>query len=386
MFLIILIFSAYLTLHADGFLGFSLVTNSSSWEVRRNAELHLLRGDLLFIANQSVIPSGSFILYGGTRDSVHGTTINDVWASWDGGFNWVEISDQEGIYPGNGVGDSCTSFYSDTAYVVLENRDTSVSSIWVTRDYQKWRNILPEHVPSVVQSPFKEKTQANCLVDSFEGFYYLLGRYVSPDLQILESNIWSSIDNGQKWFLLAQNLNLPPRYTATVAVHYNNIHLDNVDVVYVLGGVTQNSSYNDLWASSDGGQSWICILEGYPWSTQNSIWGDLVVSPDGILIYNVVNLEDSPLKSEFWVSLDGGYHWGICNSEMSYGPRVGAAWVFDLQLNLYAMGGLYLESPTGYRKDVWKSEINFGNWTLVAAGCDLKIPPHGVGLTHWPGF
>ena len=112
-----------------------------------------------------------------------------------------------------------------------------------------------------------------------------------------------------------------------------------------------------------------------------SYLGDLAISPDGILIFSVVNIGKSPLRSEFWVSLDGGYSWGVCNSEMPFGPRIDAAWTFDMEGYVYAVSGLSFEVPSGYRIDVWKSQISLKNWTQVATECNLEPPVGRVGLT-----
>ena len=375
----------YLILSVNATLSFDLIQDHAPWMGRQDAQLHILRDPIKSAYNGSIVaPSGSLIIFGGITDRIYDYILNDIWVSQNSGVDWIRLEYPKGDFPDTVAADICTSYYTDRAYVIFEDRNLSISQIWTSGDYQTWESFSPKNVPPEYFSPFLGTRRANCLVDSFESVYYLLGQNLNTNWSVLNSEIWASTDQGETWFLMVNQIGLPPRSSAGVAVQYANPHLDNADIFYVMGGTSGDAELSDLWASSDGGQNWIQILNKYPWYPQSHVWGDFAISPDGILISSVINIGKTPLRSEFWVSLDGGYHWGFCNSQMPFGPRIDAAWTFDLDGYLYAVSGLSLEVPSGYRTDVWKSQISFENWTQVATQCNLELPVGGIGLTSWP--
>ena len=97
--------------------------------------------------------------------------------------------------------------------------------------------------------------------------YYAMGGYAyenavaqSNDNGVGTSEVWASVDTGRTWKLINAN-QLPPRYHGRLLATR-----DGVLVVMAganappttNGGASQGSSYllNDMWASLDGGYLW----------------------------------------------------------------------------------------------------------------------------------
>jgi len=182
---------------------------------------------------------------------------------------------------------------------------------------------------------------------------------------------------GHRWTL---NMSVP-RYGAVTAVHYNNPHLNGDNIYYVLGGgipQPDNGDYDlkSLWASRDGGRTWIGVHEG--WWLESTDQISLGISPAGVMVLSIAksDLED------LWVSMDGGASWDICTGRAELGQRSRGTLGFDAEGYLYVMGGL---RSNGSIAEVLKSEISFNNLDEIHEYCGhLQLPAEGIpGLEEW---
>ena len=182
---------------------------------------------------------------------------------------------------------------------------------------------------------------------------------------------------GHRWTL---NMSVP-RYGAVTGVHYNNTHLNGDTIYYVLGGgipQPDNGDYDlkDLWASRDGGRTWIRVMEG--WWLESTDQISLGISPAGVMVVSITRSEDEDLE----VSFDGGASWDTCRVQTSLGQRHGATLGFDAEGYLYVMGGLRDNRSIA---EVLKSEISFNKMEEVRECCGhLQLPAEGIpGLEEW---
>ena len=85
-----------------------------------------------------------------------------------------------------------------------------------------------------------------------------------------------------------------------------------------------------------------------------------------------------------WVSLDGGYTWGICSEDATFSDRRDLLTVLDDQGYLYVGGGADWRTGRSFN-DFWRSSFSFNDLTSVMAACAVTMPACGTGLTCWPG-
>ena len=85
-----------------------------------------------------------------------------------------------------------------------------------------------------------------------------------------------------------------------------------------------------------------------------------------------------------WVSLDGGYSWGLCAENATFSDRRELLTVLDDEGFLYVGGGADWNTNEWFN-DFWRSSFSFDNLTAVTAACGVTVPACGTGLTCWPG-
>ena len=232
-------------------------------------------------------------------------------------------------------------------------------------------------------------------MDHESNLYYLLGINITtmetPQFQMY-TDVWKSRDAGYNWELVTSNLSLPARYDNFNAMHYCNAALGNVDVMYVLNGKIGGGPFQqqlaDLWASKDGARSWTLITTSklMPWnnlvSTVSQVAG-MHITTDGAIMVTVTSNTRNVRRSDLWTSFDGGYTWGRCIFNATYGSRNLPAMAIDNEGRLYMMGGY--DSSRRVLNDVWISDVSLSNVSQLALMCNKSIPSTGVGLTSLPG-
>ena len=195
-----------------------------------------------------------------------------------------------------------------------------------------------------------------------------------------------------------------------------------MDVLYMSGGYGYNSyfaqiqdngiGHNDVWASLDQGLTWTLMTSA---AFTPRYHARMMASPNGILAVlgganaplptNAGNSQGSEyVLNDFWVSLDGGYTWGLCSAQIF--PLYGG--VDDSQADTFSKGTgredplLQIDSATGYvymgsglqrdqsgnaqaPNDLWRTSISFFNVSELAQACgQLTIPAAGLGLLSPP--
>ena len=172
-----------------------------------------------------------------------------------------------------------------------------------------------------------------------------------------------------------------PRYGVLTAIHYNNIYLDHDDIYYLLGGGIPQPDGGDyelkgLWASRDGGHSWIQVNAG--WWTHSTDQMSFAISLTGVMVMSMSDF----YHEELWVSLDGGEHWDTCTEHAEWKQRSGATLGFDAEGHLYVMGGVRLDESVA---EIFRGNISFDNFEQVREHCgQLSLPVGGIpGLAAW---
>lgn len=234
-------------------------------------------------------------------------------------------------------------------------------------------------------------------------------------------DVWSSADNGETWTLAADAPGFGPRiYHMAVAL------IDGSALV--MGGTDGETGdpalwphFNDLWRSSDGGESWTPLNPLTRWSGRRG--GAATVMPgSGEVI--VAGGMTPALVGDVWASTDGGHTWsqrsdgefparaflglvglaggtvvvaggydgsaGLSDVHRStdggvtFTALVAAGWGTRYQHVMVGMfGSLFVAGgfgDAGAEVDVWRSDDAGSSWQLVVADAGWAMMEHGVAL------
>ena len=174
------------------------------------------------------------------------------------------------------------------------------------------------------------------------------------------------------------------------------------EVLYVIGGKVSCLSTdcydgrmsNDVWASSDSGDSWAAITASAPFGPR---WGHGGwVTRDGVLlVWGGLNTAtglyaDTVTQRDMWASFDGGYTWAQCATSGTSWIRGEQGVAVNRQGQMVLVGGYAYAENGDFQvryNDVWRSAFSVENTTALAVRCGgrSRIPAAGVGLRVWPG-
>jgi hypothetical protein len=364
---------------------FQQVNSSCGWAPRMDLQVQLLRNPLKyhFEDHISEIPVGSFILYAGLCQIFQAIQCNDVWFSTDRGQSWNSLPQSSQRY---------TTYYSvtfsdplrDRFYVMSDSGHpgfNDVSPLWRTTNLSTWDLVLPIKNSS---GPTIDRSSFGSVVDSQGDIYYMTSENYTlshTHSQKIFHDVWKSTNEGRTWSMVTAPSQFSARYASDIHIHYRNPHLQNRDIIYLHSGLTYSGSepLRDIWVSSDGAVSWSLLIRQVPW---RYTWRkSFHITPSGVMIAATDYQSSTP--GTLWLSLDGGYTWGICVKDAVYYPRHAASVVTDKQGYPYIIAGGTNDGK--YNNDVWRGTISLKNWTGIAAACELKVPVEGVGLSRWPG-
>lgn len=168
-------------------------------------------------------------------------------------------------------------------------------------------------------------------------------------------DVWKTTDGGESWTCVIRRSGWNDRFEASVAC------LPNGDLM-VLGGETSARTAqgwtgvrcNEVWRSSDGGATWVLATAEAGWTKRAQAVS--VVLPDGDLV--VLGGDDGAPRCDVWRSSDGGVTWVQATAEAEWGARVGFSAGCLANGDLVVMGG-------ELKNDVWKSSDKGETWTEV---------------------
>ena len=360
----------------------------------------------------------ALVLFGGEYPGGSVSADGDVWYSTSG-QSWSSVTLSGGSTfasqaygPATCVDNNQQVLYSvggdqsggDTAGTAAVQYSSDLGQTWTT-----------------VTGGFPGRANAVCYVDSFSRLVVIAGKLANTSGVAVSNDVWVGTPS-----------NIPPTSTSTFAwvqktpaapfqardgplgATYFSTALQT-DVYYVVGGYDYETALaqfdgdngvgdSEVWASIDQGATWKLIANNqFP----PRYHGKLLATQDGVLVIlagaNAPPTTDggldqgsSYLLNDMWASLDGGYTWGQCSSQVfpnasgSAGPfargngREDPMLAIDPATGYLYMGqGLqrYANGSAAYPTDLYRSSISFYSIGQVAGLCgDLAIPVGGVGL------
>ena len=353
------------------------------------------------------------VVFGGHNPVNNSQQANDLWYSSSSGTAWSQVS---ATYTSESYGPAtCVDINQQVLYSVagdLDNDQGGTSNIWYSADLgQTWGNTV---------GAFPGRANAVCYVDSYSRLVVIGGKWANQSGVAVSNDVW-----------LGTPSSVPPTLTSTwtwsqqtpaapfqacdgpLGATYFSTAL-NVDVYYIIGGyqyvnaTAQNADNgegtSEVWASVNNGVTWSLISVN---QLPARYHGKLLATQAGVLVVLAganappttdggATQADSYFLNDMWASLDGGYTWGQCSSQVfpnasgSVGPFARGNGREDplLQIDtatgyLYYGAGLQFDTagkavgPT----DMYRSAISFFDVGQVAGLCGgLTIPAAGAGL------
>jgi hypothetical protein len=355
------------------------------WPARYEGGIAFYNNSMTFVRVDGTTTTwnpGFIIIWGGRYSS---SFHNDVWATSDSGTTWELLAGTSkpsggtavtSGSPNNALSDFArTSDCFDSAgrlYSMTGTRSgTKVSEIWTSPNGGlAWTKLA--------DGPMAPRERATCFTDKFNNVYLAGG---VSDNGVL-GDLWKSSDFGISWTDISVNQSLWLPRQGSEGNHWFSPTF-NKDILFHGLGYSSSVHFNDIWASSDQGASWVVITQSAPFlgrfdtEFRSSTNGILVVSAGDCATNLPGNMND------IWASLDGGYTWGACNLTAGFWPREDHVIMFDKDGYLLLMEG---DAPNvATQNDVWRSTTSFFNVSGIATVCGLQIPSCGVGLRCWPG-
>ncbi len=164
-----------------------------------------------------------------------------------------------------------------------------------------------------------------------------------------KNDVWRSTDNGETWTRMISSADWSARYGHTSVVM--------PDGSIVLMGGYDGSNKRDVWRSTDNGETWTRMTSSAGWSARQ--YHTSVVMPDGSIV--LMGGYDGSNKRDVWRSTDNGATWTRMTSSAGWSARQYHTSVVMPDGSIVLMGG-----NDGRRKnDVWRSTDNGKTWTQV---------------------
>ena len=254
-------------------------------------------------------PAGSLILFSGSNA---GTPTNDVWLSVSGGLwqSWYLVAGTASIPAGQNGNSNSYSVNAPAASFAPQQgaagcSDPSTGQLYViggANSAGSWNNSVWTSTDAVSWSSPGSLSQwlayAFCAVGS-DGTVYSVGgsnMAVSP--------------RGAASFTVPSPATYPsPWRDNTFGAVVPNPYY-GVDLVYMAGGNSAgdssyfNNLFNDVWCSSDRGNSWARLTQNAQWAARSST--QMAVSSGGVMVVTGGYANYVPF-ADCWASVDGGY-------------------------------------------------------------------------------
>ena len=345
---------------------------------------------------------------------------NDVWASADGGRTWDLVSgiSRNGVsrytpsalpnssFYARGGSNNCEDPASDYIFSIggtsrLGGVDLGTNQVWYSSDGKTWK----QQDPALSFTP--TRYSASCDLDA-SGHIYTMGGINkdqnNPTAGQLVNDVWSSSIVGplRAWRRVTASAGWPRRAEHLVVI--GESHVLQKEIIYVMGGLTELSAdmtsraTNDIYASSDGGVTWVPIVTNSLWGPR---WGHSgFITAAGVLVVFGGSNSDTGLWSDqytyddVWTSFDGGSNWSQCRLPDGGGDersfvrhKAGVALTEDEEM-VIASGIFYPRGagPDGTIEytDVWKTPFKLSDTADLATRCNAFVPRVGIGLRNWP--
>ena len=137
-------------------------------------------------------------------------------------------------------------------------------------------------------------------------------------------------------------------------------------VIFIIGG-DDGRIRSDTWVSVDGGNTFLERSEEAPWGGRMQ-YSTCLFDKDTILLCGGISTESEYL-SDMWISRDQGTTWALKAPSCPWGPRKGVCMISLHDGSILLVGG---SSETRAFDDVWRSTDLGQSWTCVTPRAPWK--------------
>ncbi len=281
---------------------------------------------------------------------------NDVWKSSDNGQNWVELL-ADNPNPGNNQFTPRSSHRvvvkNDVIYVIGGFDTANTNDVWKSTDGETWEEVLG-HTNNPGNDQFTPRRRHEVVVKDDE-MYLIGGNGNSARL----NDVWKSTDNGETWEEVTENAAFTARQDHQVVVKGSDM--------YLIGGSATDERKNDVWKSTNG-ETWTLVISNNNNLTDDSHfsprWGHQVVVKDDQM-YLIGGTDSGGNKNDVWKSNGGTWTLVISHDETPAGTQFSARnthQVVVLDDDMYLISGIV--GTDERTNDVWKS-TDGRDWKVV---------------------
>jgi PKD repeat protein len=290
------------------------------------------------------LPDGSIVLMGGQGDGGEGGHFRDVWRSIDQGETWVETTPAATWSARNS---HASVALPDGSIVLMGGRNSGgyESDVWRSTDGgATWTEMT--------NSAGWAARAHHAAVALPDGSILLMGGYNDADYGTTLGDVWHSTDRGATWTELTGAAEWPARNSAT------SVALPDGSILLLGGSNASHQELNDVWRSTDQGETWAQVTPGAEWSVRYGTTG--VALPDGsIVLVGGGNYG----TNDVWRSTDLGESWAELTDSAPWPPRGRHTSIALPDGSIVLMGGY--AGPKF--NDVWR---------LETAGSSEQSPSH----------
>ncbi|OPY37935.1 MAG: Kelch motif protein [Methanoregula sp. PtaU1.Bin051] len=286
-----------------------------------------------------VLSDGTIVLMGGSHE---GILLDEVWQSTNNGEFWGQ----------NGFGGDWTPRTDHSTVVLPDDSILLMGGFDATGPtHDVWRSIdggatWTEMTDPVLGADWGERGGQSSVVLS-DGSIVLMGGFDSLGPT---NDVWISTDNGATWTTQIGAAPWNPRY------HHTSV-VNSADQIILFGGDDgAGTRYNDVWMSSDKGQSWVRRTASAEWEGREGHTG-VILSDDSILLIG------GGMNNDVWRSTNSGMNWVVMTESAGWKERRDHITSLLPDGSIILMGGWDVWGNDF--NDVWRSVNNGAVWTRV---------------------
>ena len=308
----------------------------------------------------SVAPAGSWLIWGSNPDVAISTNLGTTWsniAGVGGGLGEQSTDYNTGSTPDGatraGYGNAqCAHRNTFNRFYVIGNNQYAGNTsypffAWAADEGQTWTQVM-DAASGVAMAADNATASCQCWVDRTDVVWFMSGNAV-----------WYSNTLGRAFTrLTSTNYPTPVRQQMASVIFAPTA---STETVVVVGGTTlAGVQLNDVWSTTNNGQSWTQMTANAAFSPRCQ--PQMAIAANGaIVLQGGMQSAGYTFLSDMWVSVNYGTTWYQLAASTPITRAQGAA-IFDPYGYFYVDSG---RSAASWQSDVWKSSLsinNIGSW------------------------